>query len=677
MKTEPYFLNVNCKFDFQEVLLKYCRSDVDILRRCCLKFRELFMQMTSCTGDDKGIDPFEKCITIASACNLVFRTKFLRPETIGIIPAQGYRPEDKHSIKALQWLKFVSHTEGIHIQHARNGGERNIGQYKVDGYHENMDGEKFVFEYHGCFWHGCPKCYSRQTINGVNNMSMDDLHQQTLEKKRYLENLGYTYICKWECEFDKEIAENEEIHSFLNTLDFVPPLEPREAFSGGRTEAFKLYHEAMDGECIKYYDVTSLYPYINKTGKAVLGHPRIITENFDNVSNYEGLIKCRVQPPRGLHIPVLPAKINNKLMFALCRTCAELKQQTPCEHSHSERALTGTWVTDELKKAMEKGYEIENIYEVWHFDQVEKYNSSSKNGGIFTDYINTFLKMKQQASGWPSWCKTEEDKQKYIEDYFEKEGIQLEYGKIMKNPGLRALAKLMLNSFWGKFGQRTNLPQVDYISDPTIYFDMLTSDQQEVMGVNFVNDEIVEMRWKHKEEFIESSGRTNVVLAAYTTAQARLKLYSYLENLGNRVLYADTDSVVFTVKDNEWEPPLGDYLGDLTDEVPDNQITHFVTGGPKNYAYKLDRPVDNGVQTVCKVRGITLNYRNALIINFETVRDMVTNAKKENITVTDEHKIARDQKNNRIITSRQTKDYRIVFDKRVITNNFNTVPYGY
>ena len=40
----------------------------------------------------------------------------------------------------------------------------------------------------------------------------------------------------------------------------------------------------------------------------------------------------------------------------------------------------------------------------------------------------------------------------------------------------------------------------------------------------------------------------------------------------------------------EWEPPLGDFLGDLTDEAPNNSITRFVTGGPKNYAYTLLQP---------------------------------------------------------------------------------------
>lgn len=31
-----------------------------------------------------------------------------------------------------------------------------------------------------------------------------------------------------------------------------------------------------------------------------------------------------------------------------------------------------------------------------------------------------------------------------------REGIQLDPNQIVKNPGLRALAKLMLNSFWGE-----------------------------------------------------------------------------------------------------------------------------------------------------------------------------------------------------------------------------------
>jgi hypothetical protein len=63
-----------------------------------------------------------------------------------------------------------------------------------------------------------------------------------------------------------------------------------------------------------------------------------------------------------------------------------------------ERSFTETWVTDELKMAMRKGYVVDTVYEVWHVEHVEQYDPRSKSGGIFTDYINTFLKMKQKLA---------------------------------------------------------------------------------------------------------------------------------------------------------------------------------------------------------------------------------------------------------------------------------------
>ena len=149
------------------------------------------------------------------------------------------------------------------------------------------------------------------------------------------------------------------------------------------------------------------------------------------------------------------------------------------------------------------------------------------------------------------------------------------------------------------------MPQIKYISEPAEYFDMLTSDHILVIGIHFVSEEMVEMRYQYKEEFVEESGRTNVVIAAYTTAQARLKLNSYLEQLGPRALYSDNASVVYTSRPGEWKPELGDYLGDLTAELPDKRMIECVTGGPKNYAYKIARPDKDGDTT------ITLNYKNS------------------------------------------------------------------
>ena len=84
----------------------------------------------------------------------------------------------------------------------------------------------------------------------------------------------------------------------------------------------------------------------------------------------------------------------------------------------------------------------------------------------------------------------------------------------------------MLNSFWGKFGQTDSLGQVVAVTSPDVYFNYLTSDEYEVTDVIPMSEEMIEVHYKKPKEFIESQGKTNVVIAAFTTAHAKLKLYS-------------------------------------------------------------------------------------------------------------------------------------------------------
>ena len=90
---------------------------------------------------------------------------------------------------------------------------------------------------------------------------------------------------------------------------------------------------------------------------------------------------------------------------------------------------------------MEKGYTQLKIHEVWHFLEAQRRT------GLFTDYVNTWLKLKQESAGWPSWCHTVEQKGDYIHRYQEQEGIRLDISHIVKNPGRNATAKLMLNRY--------------------------------------------------------------------------------------------------------------------------------------------------------------------------------------------------------------------------------------
>ena len=144
-------VNNNYVFDFRHEILKYCRSDVDILAQCCRLYRELFKKVTSMDGDvETGIDPFDSVTTIAAYCMQVYRTKFLQKDTIALLP-QHQQFKRKQSHEALQWLSYTAEKEEIRIQHDRNGGEKRVGNYYLDGYCEETH---TAYEYQGCYWHG-------------------------------------------------------------------------------------------------------------------------------------------------------------------------------------------------------------------------------------------------------------------------------------------------------------------------------------------------------------------------------------------------------------------------------------------------------------------------------------------------------------------------------------------
>ena len=215
------------------------------------------------------------------------------------------------------------------------------------------------------------------------------------------------------------------------------------------------------------------------------------------------------------------------------------------------------------------------------------------------------------------------------------------------------------------------------VTEPKEFFHFLDPTQYEVSDARLVNDETVEVHYKEKDEFAEQNNKMNIVIAAFTTAYARLKLYDLLDLLQERVLYYDTDSVIYIHEPGKPDPPLGDYLGDLTDELDaGDYITTFISGGPKNYAY-----ITNEGKSETKIRGITLDYAAIKKLNLDVMRHLVYSHvnchTEEKVTVDMPFKITRDKKERNIVTKKMKKDYRVVYNKRVITENYGTLPYGY
>ena len=266
-------------------------------------------------------------------------------------------------------------------------------------------------------------------------------------------------------------------------------------------------------------------------------------------------------PEKLLH-PVLPVKLNEKLLFPLCVKCAEDQAERPwyertnlCPHSDEERMMTGTWCTPEIQNAVEKGYKIQKIHEVWHFPKEQRRK------GLFAPYVNTWLKHKTEASGWPSGVETEDQKAEYVKQYEEHEGIKLDPSRIEKNPGRKQVAKLMLNSFWGKFGENEHRVQTQSIQDEYTWQKIVQDDSIIVKDVRIFNEDVMEVSTLKNEDACQSSGKINIFIACFTTALARLKLYAELEKLNEQVLYYDTDSVIYSCKEGEIKIPTGIFLG--------------------------------------------------------------------------------------------------------------------
>ena len=183
------------------------------------------------------------------------------------------------------------------------------------------------------------------------------------KKLQFLKRNGYNIVEVWECQWQQMKNEREEIKTFVDQLAIVEPLNPRDAFCGGRTNAAKLYHHVEEGEEIDYYDYISLYPYVNKNGEYSLGHPVIIYQpGHADISRYFDIAQCTALPPYEFYYPVLPFRHNDKLTFPLCRSCVEeemakqmLERSCVCNHIDKQRQILGAWCTPELEK------EVKNV----------------------------------------------------------------------------------------------------------------------------------------------------------------------------------------------------------------------------------------------------------------------------------------------------------------------------
>jgi len=143
-----------------------------------------------------------------------------------------------------------------------------------------VEDQQLGLEINGCCWHACQKCYPDDNIVLPSGKAAGK--QREADKKRIEFIKSHINVeVFWECEIKAMLEKNMEMRQKFEKYIDNGPIDIRSAFYGGRTGPLKLFHTAQQGEKISYFDVTSLYPFINVTTKYPTGHPIVHILNED------------------------------------------------------------------------------------------------------------------------------------------------------------------------------------------------------------------------------------------------------------------------------------------------------------------------------------------------------------------------------------------------------------
>ena len=600
----------NNDWNFKEEMKKYCRADVELLSKAVLRFRQMFKEKLD-------IDPF-RYVTLASLCMAIFRGCFL-PEK-SIVSNDQNKPISK---VCKEWLlhlnddklvpevpikierdKIVCNECDLHSDKLEDDTKvyypYNKHMFTVDAIDRKR---KLIKEFNGCFFHGCPKCHPECKAK----------YNKTMERKNLLEMAGYKVEFMWECEWNNiknDLPNKQELEAKARKQH----IRIRDALCGGRTEAFKSYIKCNKHQKIFYLDVCSLYPTVNALDDYAVGFKQYVDITVDDIlsNDFIGLVKCDIVPPKDLHVPVLPDNSEGKLLF------------------HLIPMYEKTWSSVELKLALEKGYTITKIHAAIKY---KRYN------GLMKEYVGCFLKMKLENSG----VKTQEECDK-VNEYHKRLGFKFEIKPedTVKNPGLRQVAKICLNSLWGKFGQRCGMDDYDFFYDyNSMIKHFINNDKIIPQTWNIINNECVELRYTEDTDMVIESDYISEITAVFTTANARVRLYKMMDWLDpSQIAYCDTDSVIFLydeTNENHKNPyvheapdglEFGSGLGQWEDEFDGKDyIEELVIGGAKSYSYKTAFGCTKKGKVSVKQKGITLDRANDKVVNFETMKRMVLNTK--------------------------------------------------
>jgi hypothetical protein len=588
----------NQPWDCFQFLKEYCWLDVDVLAEACKLYRDLIVNLQDTSDNNewkgKGYEPF-LCITQSQLAMKIFCQGWKNQPNI-YIPKQR---KPYFQWKSICWLETLQIYHQNKIRHIGNSPHQfHIHEYNVlaDGYCEETN---TVFFYLHCDHDGCCECHADVALNKIQKRTYGQIHLQTMLKIQQCEKY-YTVITTWD--HHQMFSSDQEKYGVV--------YQNREHFYGGRTEVFCPYANAsLCGQEIHYLDVCSMYPYVCSFTKLPVGTPTFLYRHSidyarlhpGHANPYFGFAKITVRCPCQDLLGLLPSRTEDKLMFHLLEK-------------------TGFWHTSEIYLALENGYEIMEIIQVIHFE--EDQTSST----IFRGYMEYFLRLKIESEGWKKMGianPSEEEKDRLCEEIYRANGCIARPRKehVQKNPVLRKIAKIFLNCLWGKFCQQQNASFECAISSYQEFEEIYTHSRIDAnkITVRETPGGMVKVQYLLESDQLRPNKRYNVFIAASVTAEARCILHRQMLKIGpERILYCDTDSIIFLCHRPELQTWVNSGLGNWTDEYEGKMITHFYAIAPKFY-FIVD---EDGIHI--KSKGIWLTEHNKTLLQEESIRELIT-----------------------------------------------------
>ena len=176
------------------------------------------------------------------------------------------------------------------------------------------------------------------------------------------------------------------------------------------------------------------------------------------------------------------------------------------------------------------------------------------------------------------------------------------------------------------------MSQTKYVTEVSEFYEILLDDKLDNKNFQFINDDMVQMTYNFKDQFVDNSKNTNVYIACFTTNHARLMLYNKLDYLREKVLHFDMDSII-CADDGTKNVKTGGMLRDMTNEISGKGINSFASTGPKSYSFKYGNDEQKSA-----IKGFTLNHENNNLLNHDSLSKIVKKQVRE-ITIINENKI--------------------------------------